>query len=231
MVYTVALASRPTGTVRVDIDRTGSTKVVVNPMRLTFMPDEWNVAQEVVVESARDADDDEEEAELSHRASGADYGGVTAPSPVTVTVVERGVCHRSPPVRDALIPMILRYPGNCDDVTDAMLATVRNLLVDKERFGELTSLRPGDFAGLTGLRTLWIHRSRRSDRAAGGDIPGTREPGGAVDLAGVPARPVGRADEGFRGRVPGAREAAEAEPGGQRPSCCWRRARSAGWTS
>ena len=163
VVYTVTLASRPTGTVTVDIHRTGSSKVVVAPTRLTFRPDDWNVAQEVEVEAARDRDDDVEEAELSHRASGADYRGVTAPSPLKVTVVERGVCHRGSAVRNALMEVALRHlispphRGSCDVVTDEMLAKVPHLTVDEKRFGALTSLSPGDFAGLTGVRELWIY--------------------------------------------------------------------------
>ena len=161
VAYTVALTSQPTGTVRVDIERTGSPDVSLSTPVLTFAPGLWDRPQEVRVTARRDPDDDLDVAQLTHRSSGADYGSVSRVT-LTVTVAERGVCHRSDAVEDALMvslrhrgPNLPSYFGDCDDVTDAMLAHIPYLYVG-ERAGTLTSLQPGDFAGLSGLEKLWI---------------------------------------------------------------------------
>ena len=163
VAYTVALTSQPIGTVRVDIERTGSPDVSLSTPVLTFAPGLWDRPQEVRVTARRDPDDDLDVAQLTHRSSGADYGSVSSVT-LTVTVAERGVCHRSDAVEDALMvslrhrgPNLPSYFGDCDDVTDAMLAHIPYLYVG-ERAGTLTSLQPGDFAGLSGVEKLWITR-------------------------------------------------------------------------
>ena len=163
--YTVALTSQPTGTVRVDITRTGSPDVSLSTRVLTFPPQAWDQPQEVQVTAQRDQDDDVDTAQLAHRPSGADYGAVNSVT-MTVTVAERGVCHRSEAVEKALMSAIeslendlghrLLDPVSCDDVTDAMLAEVPYLYVDG-KYGSLTSLQAGDFAGLSKVTNLWIH--------------------------------------------------------------------------
>ena len=161
VAYTVALTSQPIGTVRVDITRTGSPDVSLSTTVLTFAPGLWDRPQEVRVTARRDPDDDLDVAQLTHRSSGADYGSVSSVT-LTVTVAERGVCHRSDAVEDALMaslrhrgPSLPGYRGDCDDVTDAMLAHIPYLDID-ERAGTLTSLQPGDFAGLSEVTELWI---------------------------------------------------------------------------
>ena len=163
--YTVALTSQPTGTVRVDITRTGSPDVSLSTRVLTFPPRAWDQPQEVQVTALRDQDDDVDTAQLAHRPSGADYGAVNSVT-MTVTVAERGVCHRSEAVEKALMSAIeslendlghrLLDPVSCDDVTDAMLAEVPYLYVDG-KYGSLKSLQAGDFAGLSKVTNLWIH--------------------------------------------------------------------------
>ena len=93
----VRLASRPTGPVTVRIARTGSPDVTVEPSSLSFTATDWNTPQEVAVAAASDADDTDDAASISLRASGADYGGVTAP-PVAVTVLEQAICSGLPRV-------------------------------------------------------------------------------------------------------------------------------------
>ena len=74
-----------------------------------------------------------------------------------------GICERSSAVREALMEVALRHlispphRGTCDEVTEEMLAMVPDLVVDEMRFGALSSLSPGDFAGLSGVRELWIY--------------------------------------------------------------------------
>ena len=151
----VALASQPTGPVTVRISRTGSPEVTVTPASLAFAADTWNERQVVAIEARRDEDDDVDEASLAFRASGADYGGVTA-GPVTVTVAERGICYRTPQVRDVIMKrlgVLQNYRGVCADVTDEMLARLEYLTFHSDRVA-LTTLRAGDFAGLSGVRDI-----------------------------------------------------------------------------
>ena len=89
-----------------------------------------------------------------------DTGGLYAEDAVTVTVLAGvltgGICERTAQVRDAIVGLI---PGvrTCSAVTDADLAAVRGTL-NLNRIG-ISSLRSGDFSGLTGLRTLLFVRN------------------------------------------------------------------------
>ena len=69
---------------------------------------------------------------------------------------EKTVCERTVPVRDAIVAAV---PGvdDCVDVLDVHLTDISRLEFH-ERSG-LVKLEAGDFAGLTGLRTLTISRS------------------------------------------------------------------------
>ena len=68
-----------------------------------------------------------------------------------------GICDRTARVRDAIVALI---PGarTCGEVTDAQLAAITGGL-DLERAG-LSSLRSGDFSGLTSLRGLVLSSNR-----------------------------------------------------------------------
>ena len=83
--YNVALATRPTGTVTVQISVSGNPQVSVEPTTLVFTDTSWNTAQSVTARSAHDDDAAQETASLHHEASGGDYGGVSA-RPVRVEV-------------------------------------------------------------------------------------------------------------------------------------------------
>ena len=82
--YLVALESEPTGTVRVSVTADGG--VTVSPDELEFTAAGWERGQLVTVAAAEDDDALAETAKVSHTASGADYGGLTAA--VAVSVVE-----------------------------------------------------------------------------------------------------------------------------------------------
>ena len=91
--YEVALATQPTGEVTVRVTVSGNRDVTVEPSSLTFDASSWDQTQTVTVSAAPDDDAANDEAELRHAASGADYRGVTA-LPLAVSVEdndERGV--------------------------------------------------------------------------------------------------------------------------------------------
>ena len=75
--YTVALNTQPTGSVTVTVSLS-DTDVTVSPLSLTFTTESWSTAQTVTVSAGQDADTDKETVTLTHAASGADYGSVTA---------------------------------------------------------------------------------------------------------------------------------------------------------
>ena len=89
--YTVALASAPAGAVTVAVAPVAgsSADVSVAPPSLTFTAADWNGAQTVVVSAADDADAVADAATMRHRASGADYGAVSADLAVAVTEGDR----------------------------------------------------------------------------------------------------------------------------------------------
>ena len=82
--YEVSLSSEPTGAVTVSVTVSGDADVSVSPPSLEFTTVNWEVAQTVTVESRPDADALDDEAMVSHAASGADYAGVMAMVEVTV---------------------------------------------------------------------------------------------------------------------------------------------------
>ena len=89
--YTVALASAPAGAVTVAVAPVAgsSADVSVAPPSLTFTASDWDGAQTVVVSAADDADAVADAATMRHRASGADYGSVSADLAVAVTEGDR----------------------------------------------------------------------------------------------------------------------------------------------
>ncbi|WP_425154029.1 Calx-beta domain-containing protein [Candidatus Palauibacter sp.] len=84
--YTLVLESKPTATVTVTAARTGDEDITVTGGdTLTFTADDWYVPQTVTLSAARDEDDENGTATITHTASGGDYDGVTA----TVTATEK----------------------------------------------------------------------------------------------------------------------------------------------
>ena len=81
----------------------------------------------------------------------SDPGGLRASQDLGVTVAERGVCGRTPQIRDGIVEAI--GASGCESVTTADLAGIRTLRFN--RVG-LTSLRQGDFDGLAALEFLRI---------------------------------------------------------------------------
>ena len=87
--YTVALASRPTATVTVEITGHSGTDVSLDRTFLSFTVFGWETAQTVTVSAVQDLDANNDSATLTHTSSGADYTGVTAAVAVTVVDDER----------------------------------------------------------------------------------------------------------------------------------------------
>ena len=90
--YTVALASRPSGTVRVtpsvDPDSCDNCGVSIATSALTFTTSNWSTPQTVTVNVASDdGDSDDETATITHTVTGANYVNVPVTS-VAVTVMD-----------------------------------------------------------------------------------------------------------------------------------------------
>ena len=82
--YTVALASQPTGAVTVTVTGHEGTGLTLDSSSLSFTASNWNTPKDVTVTAAQDDDTDDHTVTLTHTASGADYGAVTAALAVTV---------------------------------------------------------------------------------------------------------------------------------------------------
>ena len=85
--YTVALDSRPTGTVTVAPSLPAGAGISLVPSQLTFDANSWASSKLVTVTADQDADAANEQVTISHSVTGADYGSVDAPD-VTVTVTD-----------------------------------------------------------------------------------------------------------------------------------------------
>ena len=83
--YTVKLATQPSGEVTVTISGHASRDLTLDKTTLTFTVGNWNTAQTVTVEAGHDDDDANDNATLTHTASGGDYASVTKNLLVTVT--------------------------------------------------------------------------------------------------------------------------------------------------
>ena len=82
--YTVSLSSAPTAAVTVAIGGTTDTDLTLDPASLAFTTSDWSTAQTVTVSAGQDDDAVDDEATLTHTASGGDYAGKTADLSVTV---------------------------------------------------------------------------------------------------------------------------------------------------
>ena len=83
--YTIALDTRPTGNVTVAISGDAATDLTLTPTSLTFTPSNWDRPQRVTITAPKDTDFIGTAIDLTHTASGPNYGGITAT--VTATVV------------------------------------------------------------------------------------------------------------------------------------------------
>ena len=142
--YTVVLAEAPTGDVTVTPASSATAKVTVSGA-LTFTTSNWSTTQTVTVTGVAAGT-----ATISHTTSGGGYDNASAGS-VTAKVPETDLCIRTPQVRDAVVAAV-SGKTTCGAITKADLAGIGALSVVGDP--ALTSLKSGDFAGLTNLTTL-----------------------------------------------------------------------------
>ncbi len=83
--YTVKLAIRPSGEVKVTITGQELSSLVLDAAILAFTPADWDTPQTVRVEAQEDWDAADGTATLTHTASGGGYDAVTASLPVATT--------------------------------------------------------------------------------------------------------------------------------------------------
>ena len=82
--YTIKLDAEPTGDVTIRPTAAQGSSISVETSFLRFTPRNWNVAKEVKVKAAADANAVDESVLITHSISGGGYGSVTVPD-VTVT--------------------------------------------------------------------------------------------------------------------------------------------------
>ena len=87
-MYEISLTSAPIGPVTIYPVVAGDTDVTVTPMSLEFTSDNWDEKQQLTVSAAEDTDMEDDQAILSHKASGGGYGEV-AIADVTINVIDK----------------------------------------------------------------------------------------------------------------------------------------------
>ena len=86
--YTVVLDTEPTADVTVEIQVPEDAEIAVEPLTLTFTPDNWDTPQTALVTAAQDDDAvGDEPVTLTHTVTGGDYENATV-ADVEVTIVE-----------------------------------------------------------------------------------------------------------------------------------------------
>ena len=80
----VRLTVQPSGNVTVNLPQPSNTDVKFHKSSLTFTPSNWDRSQTVVVSTAKDADELDDTATITLRASGGGYDGVAASTSLTV---------------------------------------------------------------------------------------------------------------------------------------------------
>ena len=110
--YGVYLSSRPSGPVTVSV-ASGHAKASASPSALAFGPNRWQQPQEVTVRLAHGAHAASPVVSVSHVASGADYGGVSAErtwavlEPLPPLSVSLGAADPADEGSELLIPVVL----------------------------------------------------------------------------------------------------------------------------
>ncbi len=113
--YTVRLATEPTATVTVTIGGHSGTDLLLDKTSLTFTTGNWSTEQTVMVSAGDDDDAVNDGEDLTHTASGGDYGSVTKDLSVTVTDDDEAAI--------VLAPASLPLDENGDNTYTVKLAT------------------------------------------------------------------------------------------------------------
>ena len=102
--YTVVLTSEPTAAVTVTIAGAAGTDLSLGTTSLTLTSQDWDTPQSVTVSAAHDSDTLDDDATLTHAASGGDYASLSVALAVTVAdddvpvIVANGVAITSSPL-------------------------------------------------------------------------------------------------------------------------------------
>ena len=102
--YTVKLSAEPSADVTVRIEGASGTDLTLDSSRLTFTPSTWSTAQTVTVSAGEDADSADDEATLTHTASGGGYG--SASKDLDVTVIDDETASKAPEAVDDVVEML-----------------------------------------------------------------------------------------------------------------------------
>ena len=84
-IFSVKLATQPTGNVTVSVTSSDTSAATVSPASRTFNTSDWNIYQTFTVSGVDDTDAQDETLTVSLSASGADYARVTGSVTVNVT--------------------------------------------------------------------------------------------------------------------------------------------------
>ena len=84
-IFSVKLATQPTGNVTVSVTSSDTSAATVSPATRTFNTSDWNIYQTFTVSGVDDTDAQDETLTVSLSASGADYARVTGSVTVNVT--------------------------------------------------------------------------------------------------------------------------------------------------
>ena len=121
--YTIVLDSQPTADVTVTINDPSNTDVTAEPASLTFSSTDWNTPKTVTVNTAQDADAENDTATVTHTVTSTDsiYSGASANS-VAVNVT------------DDEVPVTVQFGATTYEVVEGETVTVAvTLSADPER--------------------------------------------------------------------------------------------------
>ena len=121
--YTVALRDRPSAQVTVTIAGFTGTDLTVTPARLVFGPESWSTPQTVRVAAARDDDEVDDEATLTHRAASADPGYAGLGEDLVVTVSDDTRPPAGAPPALTVTPTALTVPEGDEATYEVVLRT------------------------------------------------------------------------------------------------------------
>ena len=156
--FTAVLTSKPMDSVRTNLVLIppGPNEGTVSPTSLIFGVDDWNRPQRVTVRGLSDSLRDGDRNYPIHlsvlTSNDSEYHGILPTARVSVTNRDSSpiFCRRTRAVRDAIVTATAGI-SDCAAITADHLSAITDLNLHEQ---DLTTLQTGDFAGLTGMRTL-----------------------------------------------------------------------------
>ena len=158
--YTVNLNTQPTGNVTMSMASDNTGAVTTTPGSLTFTTINWSMPQTVTVMAGSDVATLDDVADvitvtITHTVSG--YGTVTAADVmVRLTDSDAGICSRTPRVHQQISFEVFASTGNLLACRNITLSHLNNLSLTHLALNNksITTLKAGDFAGLSALPRL-----------------------------------------------------------------------------